>query len=394
MINEAKETNVLISKQTRNMFILIVSIIVITISNGILGAFKSGKFYKTYDYVEVNIPYEEVNYDDPIFKDWTPQSKEVIKYETEYLYDETIHENIKIKVKMYKGYNSNYFYKSFWFYAETLANTVTVLLFYITLVNFLISKRVNEDEVYIKLESELNELIYEKNALPSYTFEPFIEKWNRDRKRKQHISNVKYSLAKLEQKTSFKIRREFLINNEQGELIFKVPKRELTKQELKYLNKKEELESKLEETYINQFVEFDKVKHFKYIHASFVTTGKNDIIESTDEYSSIKSDKAKQTEDYTKKALLGLSISAFMATLLSFTLMRVDDNWLLIVYYVFMKMLPLILQIVFAIDYVNTIMRIQKIPILRYRLNITNIYLATKEEEQIFIEKDLEEVEE
>lgn len=377
------DTNVLVSTQTRNLFVLIVAVIVIMIISGILGAFKSGKFMKTYDFVEVNIPYDEVNYNDPIFKDLTDRSKEVIKYEKEYMFNEETQENIEIKVKMYKGYNTKYFFQSSWFYGDAALNTLIVLIFYITLVGYLLAKRMMNDQLYIKLEGELNQLVIEENQLPAVTFEPFIYDWNMIRKKKQHISNIKYKLAKLEQKTPYKIRKEFYVKNEEGKVVFQIPNRELTYKEFKYLETKENLESYITDEYINEHVEFEKVKYFKYIHPSFVTTGKNEIIQSTDEYSAIQTNKEKQSKDYAKKALLGLAISFAIASLLSYTLFKIDEGWLVVVWNVFMRMLPLVLQVVLAIDYVNRLMGTQKIPVLRYRLNIANLYLANKSNKEV-----------
>lgn len=387
------ETTIIISKQTRNLFILIMSIIIITIISGILGAFKSGKFYKTYDYVEVNIPYDELDYSLPIFDAWDKDSKEVIKYETEWIFDEDLGHSVPIVVKMYKGYNTKYFFQSSWFYAEALLNSVIVLMFYISLVNYLVSKRLDNDELYLTLEGELNQLIVVDNALPANSFEPFIERWNLARKKKQHISNVKYKLARLEQSTPYKVRREFYKKDEEGNSLFIIPERELTKKELKYVERKERLESYITKEYIEEHVEFEKVKHFKYIHASFVTTGNNNIIQSTDEYSSIKSHKEKQREDFGRKALIGMSISFAIASILSFTLFRVEEGWIIILYNVFMNMLPLLIQIVLAIDYVNIIMKAQYIPVARYRLNIANLYLTNEVDEPI-IEPVVKEVSE
>lgn len=370
-------TNVLISKRGRSLILLIFATILVSALAGVLGAFKSGKFYKTYDYIEVGIPYEEVNFDDPIFKDKTKGSREIIKWEKEYSYDIETGEEIITHVKMYKGYYTKYFFQSGWFYADAGLNSLMVMILYIALVNFLIVRRTEKNDVHNKLEGELNDLVIEKNSLPSTTFEPYMEKWNNKRKINQHIANIKYKLALLEKKTPYKIKKTFYVKTDEG-MIFQLPKdlTTLNKKEQKYLDKKEELEAFLEQEYIDKHVIFEKVDHFKYIHPSFVTTGKNEVIKSTDEYSSIKSNKQKQSEDYVRKAFLGLAFTFSVGVILSFVLFRIEDHWLIVLYSVLLKLLPLVLQIIFANDYSNRHIEYQMIPNLRYRLNIASMYLV------------------
>ena len=178
------------------------------------------------------------------------------------------------------------------FYSETFLHTLMVMILYIALTNFLIVRKKEDNENYKKLIKDLNEITIETNSLPATTFEPFIEEWNNQRKIKQHISNIKYKLSRLENKTSYKVRKTFYVKTDQG-IVFKEPEQEslLNRKERKYLYKKKELETFLEKEYIEKHVLFEKVKHFKKIHPSFVTTGKNDIVKSTDEYSSIKNNK-------------------------------------------------------------------------------------------------------
>lgn len=377
---EAKETNILVSKNARSLLILILATIVIMLINGILGAFKSGKLYKTYDFVEVNILLEDVDYSLPIFESYTKASREIIKVEKRYVYDEETNENFVITVEMYKGYYTKFFFQSYWFYTDTGLNSLTAMILYITLVNFLIAKRSSENPIFKKLDEEINELVIVTNSVPSTTFEPFMEEWNNQRKIKQHISNIKYKLAVLENKTPYKIKKAFYIRNGNG-LIYQIPERTLTKKEQKYLEKREALESFITQEYIENHVLFEKVKNFKTIYASFVTTGKNEIVKSTDEYSSIRSNANKQLEDYLRKALLGFAIAFGTGILLSFVLFRLDDDWLFVVFSVALKMLPLILQAILANSYSNKHITVQMIPIQRYRLNLINMYLSTRHEE-------------
>ena len=84
---ETQNQGVLVSKKGRSLIFLIIATIIVSMLAGVLGAFKSGKFYKTYDYVEVNVPYDQVDYSDSIFEYKSKASREIIKYEKEYTYD-------------------------------------------------------------------------------------------------------------------------------------------------------------------------------------------------------------------------------------------------------------------------------------------------------------------
>lgn len=388
---EAKETNKLISREGRSILLLILATITVTMISGILGAFKSGKLYKTYDFVEVNILLEEVDYTLEIFKDKTDNSREVIKYETEYIFSEELQESVPVKVKVYKGYYTKYFFESWWFYADAMTNSASALIFYVALFGYLLVKRLENNEIFLTLEEEINNIIIVENQLPAISFEPFIEKWNLARKIRQHISNIKYLLAKLEVKTPYKIRKTFYVKNGNG-TEFIVPTNDLTWREERYLNKKERLESYLTKEYIDEHVEFERVKHFKYIHPSFITTGVNKIIKSTDEYSSIKTDQRKTTENISKKAMLSIASSFVVASLLSFVLFRLEEGWLEILFNVALRMLPLVLQVILSNSDSNRFIKNQIITNQRNRLNIINIYLVTKNEEEEIIQKEEEKI--
>lgn len=376
------EPNITVTNQVRSIILLILATLLVSMLAGILGAFKSGKFYKTYDYIEVNIPLEEVDYDDDIFSNLTKGSREIIKYEKEYTIDINTGEEVITHIKMYKGYYTQYFFASGWFYAETLLNSLMVMILYMALVNFLIGRRAEKDLIHKQLENDLHDLINVKNSLPSASFEPYMENWNHRRKINQHISNMKYKLAVLEEKTKYKIKKTFYVRTENG-MVFMKPDEsvKLTFREKRYLTKKESIEAFLEPEYIEKHVVFKKVKYFKTIHPSFVTTGKNEVTKSTDEYSSIKSNQKKQGEDYFAKLLIGLSFSFTIGIILSFVLFRIEDHWLIILYSVMLKLLPLTLQIIFAVDYSNRHIEFQRIPNLRYRLNIASGYLTHRSQE-------------
>ena len=393
--------NVLISETSRNGLILIIAIVFVSIMSGILGAFKNGEFQRTYDFVSVDVPVSEVDYTDDIFSQFSKDSREFKYDKVEILYDEELGENYEVTTYWYKGYYKNYFFGSSWFFLETMMNTLMVTIFYIALINYLIAKKKSDDVVYRKLTSEINDIVIEKNSVPSSTFEPFLDEWNGDRKVKQFISNIKYKLSKLERRTPFKVRKIFYKRDEQGKLIF-VKDEEFLNKKIKflafrkgwllqkrarhYIQTKERLNSFLSEEYILQNVVYEKVKYFKYIYPSFVYNGKNGIHKTTDEYSAITPDSKKLKKDLVAKVMLGFAVTSAFATVLSFTLFKADENWLIIVYTVILKLLPLVLQWILGIDYSNTYMSDQLIPTQKYRLSIINIYLSDKDK---YVKRDL-----
>ena len=227
--SEKMGTNILVSETSRNGIVLIIAILFVSIMSGILGAFKNGEFQKTYDFVQVDIAISEVDFNDPVFSQLTDKSREFIYDKEIIMYDEEFGETYVIKVPWYKGYYKNYFFNSSWFYLETLMNTIMVTIFYVALINFLIAKKKSQDRVYLRLTSEINNIVVERNDVPSTTFEPFLDDWNSSRKKRQFKSNIKYKLSKLERKTKFKIKRLFQEKDENGKVRFNYEPEILTK---------------------------------------------------------------------------------------------------------------------------------------------------------------------
>jgi hypothetical protein len=401
---EKTGASILVSESSRNGFVLIIAILFVSIMSGILGAFKNGEFQKTYDFVQVNVAVSEVDFNDPVFSQITDKSREFIYDKEVIMYDEEFGETYIITVPWYKGYYKNYFFNSSWFYLETMMNTLMVAIFYVALINFLIAKKKSKDRVYLKLTGEINNIVVEKNDVPSTTFEPFLDDWNSDRKKRQFKSNIKYKLSKLERKTKFKIKRLFQEKDENGKVKFTYEPEILTKKikwykwfsreskkqrkARKYINKKMSLETYLTKNYIDENVLYEKVKYFKYIYPSFVYNGKNGIHKTTDEYSAITSDDKRKSKDLGRKILLGFATTSIFATILSFTLFSADENWLIVVYTVILKLLPLVLQWILGVDYSNSYMSDQLIPTQKYRLSIINMYLSNKDK-YISLEKQV-----
>lgn len=387
--------NLLVSETSRNGFVLFLAILIVAILSGVLGAFKNGEFQRSYDFVEINKPLLEVDYTSQEFENYKNDSREYIFDKTVLMYDEVLGENYEETVVWYKGYYKNYFYASSWFYLETLMNTLSVMIFYIALIQFLISKKKSNDKVFITVTGEINKIIVQDNAIPASSFEPFLDDWNNERKVKQFISNIKYKISKLERRTKFKVRKQFFKKNEEGKMVF-YPNPEVLEKEfkwyqflkkekrfrdkcIKYIDKKQTWESFLTKDFIEENVVYEKVKYFRHIYPSFIYNGKNGIHKTTDEYSAIDSDSKRMRKDLFKKIILGFSVTAAFATILSFTLFRANDSWMIIVFNVVLKMLPLVLQWILGVDHSNVYMSEQLIPTQRYRLSIMSLYLANKE---------------
>lgn len=386
--------SVLVSETSRNGIVLFIAILFVAILSGVLGAFKNGEFQRSYDFVSIEKPFEEVDKTSDEFESYRKDSRETIVDKVVIMYDEELGENYEITVRWYKGYYKNYFFGSSWFYLETMMNTISVMIFYVALIQFLVAKKKEKDKVYLSLTGDINKIVVLDNSVPASSFEPFLGDWNDNRKVNQFISNTKYKLSKLERRTRFKVRKQFFKKNE-GKMefvetpeilsktfkwyqIFNKDKR-LKRKCRKYVNKKMTLESFLTKEYIEENVVYEKVKHFKYIYPSFIYNGKNGIHKTTDEYSAINSDDKRMRKDLIKKIFLGFSSTMVFATVLSFTLFRANETWLLVVYNVVLKMLPLVLQWILGIDYANSYMSDQLIPNQKYRLSIISLYLSNKD---------------
>jgi len=393
---ETAGRRVLVSKTSRNGIILILAVLIVAGLSGLLGAFKNGEFQRTYDFVSVNVAVADLDYEAEIFDQMSKDSRQVYSIEPKIIYDEETNTTTIQETNWYSGYYKSYFFASEWFYLETLFNTVLVMIFYISLINFLISRRQDKDEIYIALSSDINGMIVD-NDLPAVKFEPFLDIWNNNRKIKQHIANVKFQISKLIKKTPYRIRKVFDKKDDKGNILFVFPaelhekikfyhliKLNRRRRQLKFYQKKTILESKLTKSYIENTVVFEKVKYFKQIDPSFIYSGKNGLHKTTDEYSSIQNDGKVLSKDLRKKVLVGFSITMMITSILAFTMFKATDDWIVIVYMVALRMLPLVLQTIMGIDYSNSYMQKQLIPTIKYRLSIASVFLANDGKMGIF----------
>ena len=149
-----------------------------------------------------------------------------------------------------------------------------------------------------------------------------------------------------------------------------------------YLEEKEDLLLKLDENYINEYVVDSDVKHFKSIRPGFVYSGVNIEGVTQDEYSTIKSDTQKIKGSLISKILLSLSVTVTFASLLTIVAINAaeqDPLWIVIT--IIMKIVPLTLQVYFAINYTNEFMYSHLLPNLKFRENIAMRYLAEMKRE-------------
>ena len=354
-------TNVVTNKHTRSLVFLILTVFVIFAINALLPTVE-GKSHYTADPITVTYKeYLELKEQNANYN-LTFSSEEAIlifvnTHTVDGILTTPIPDDMQVSV-----YTKFFFQHTFW-YITTITRTVSAILLFFSVFNFLLTKYKDKYERYINLSNELVTL--SNNSLDPSTFEPWMEDtFNHDRKIKQHIDNVKYELSKLEQKTSYKIRM--------------LAKKDPTDPRCRhYLHKREDLQAMLDETYINDVVIHRSVSNFKYIHPSFVTCGVNKIGRTTDSYSLIKSDTSRLSKDMFSKALVSTMLTIMFATLLTVTIVTAADKpWYWIVIDILTTLAPLLLQIPLAYDYCNTYMEEHLITNLLSRRTIALLYLA------------------
>lgn len=354
-------TNVVTDKHTRSLVFVIITALIIFAINSLLPTIE-GKSHYTADPITVtyseylSMKNDNVNYS----LTWSSEKtiREFVEAHTEDgILTVPVPESLQVEV-----YTKFFFQHTFW-YITTITRTVSAILLFFSVFNFLLTKHKDKYKRYVELNGEITQLT--NNNLDPSTFEPWMENvFNHDRKIKQHIDNVKYELNKLEQRTSYKIRslaRKDLYN----------PKCAY------YIHKKADLQAMLEDKYINEVVMHRGVKYFKYIHPSFVLCGTNKIGHTTDSYSLIQSDASRLSKDIMSKALISMALTLMFATLLTMTIVTAADKpWYWIIIDILTTIAPLLIQIPMAYDYCNTYMEEHLITNLLSRRTIAFLYLA------------------
>lgn len=351
-------------KNTRNIFFLIVSVIIVLAINSLLPVIEGSAHYteaiEEMSYAEYK---EKVSKDANYNLTWASK-KSINEYIDEYIEENGIPiyqkysieppDNFKVSV-----YTKFFFNHPYW-WISTLTHIVSVLLIFYSVFNYILSKRKQSNTRYVSLSEEVD--VATKTTLDPTTFEPWMMNvFNKNRKIIQHKSNIKYKLDLLTKHTSYKVRNAD-VNN---------------KRRIKYELKKKQLEEQLTDEYIKQYILSKKVKGFVYIHPTFVTSGYNVIGASIDSYSLLKSDSEKLSGDSFKKIVASILLTTMFAILLTFTVgSSVDQPWYWILLNIITKLVPMAIQIPLAYDYCESFMDNHLITNLISRRNIALLYLA------------------
>jgi hypothetical protein len=377
---------VLTNKRTRSLVFLVITFILILMANGLLPLI-SGQAHYTADIREVTYGEYLILKEQDQLVDLTYGAKlQILTYQELYKIqnpDLTAAEVISIeiphnlKITVY----TKFFFESAWWYFDTGMSLISAVFLFYALFNYMIIRSKDTRIEHVNGEHIIKQL--NENYLDPDTFEPWIDDvFNKERKIKQHIRNTKYDLKQLEIDTPFYVRRRFKnhfkdVKEVPENNLLPVVYQPLTKQERKYLDKKEEILSKLHEDYIREYVVDTNVLNFKSIKAGFVYSGVNHEGIGQDEYSSIQTDRQRVKGSIFSKILISLAVTLGFASVLTILAINVSQQaplWIFLT--ILMKIVPLFLQFYFAIDYNNWFMENQLLPNLKFRENIAMLYLA------------------
>lgn len=379
-------TSVITNKRTRSLLFLITTFALILFANGLLPLI-SGQAHYTADPLEVTYSeYLDMKAGNKLVDLTYSAQISITAYKESFKLanpdltpDELvmIEPPMNMKVTVY----TKFFFQSAWWYFDTGLSLVSAVFLFYAMFNYLLVRSKDIRIEHVNGENTIKQL--NEKYLDPDTFEPWIDvEFNRKRKIKQHIRNTRYELKKLETETPYRIRRRFknhfkdVIEVPEGNLL-PVLYKPMSKKEREYLDRKEELLEKLEEHYIKEYVVDTDVANFKEIKAGFVYSGVNHEGVGQDEYSAIKTDQQRVRSTIVSKLLISLAITlsfASILTVLSVTVSQQDALWIVLT--VLMKIVPLFLQVYFAIDYNNWFMENQLLPNLKFRENIAMLYLA------------------
>lgn len=387
-------TSVITNKRSRSLIFLVITFFLILLANGLLPLI-SGQAHYTANPKEVTYSeYLIMKADDPLV-DLTYGAKLQIEvYKDLYI---LTHPNLSaeeqmlleppttLKVNVY----TVFFFESEWWWMNTGVSLMSAVFLFYAMFNYLVIKSKDEHVDHVNGEAVIRQL--NEQYLDPDTFEPWVENvFNKERKKRQHIRNTKYELKELELKTPYTVRRRFkshfkdIQDVPEGNLL-PVTYVKMTKKERNYINKKEELLNRLTDEYIEEYVVDNDVKNFKEIKPGFIYSGINHEGIGQDEYSTIQTDQQRIKGSMLSKILMSLSVTIAFASVLTILAINVDQQngmWLFIT--ILMKIVPLLLQVYFAIDYNNWFMENQLLPNLKFRENIAMLYLAEMKRRGIF----------
>lgn len=363
---------IITNKQSRSALFLVITIIAILILNSLMPMFEGGSHYtetpEDVTYVEYIQRKEEDKHIQLTYKsqlDIEVYKNEVRKQleaegKIDAAYTEVdVPDNFPVKIY------TKFFYQNMTWYVSTGIHTVSVVLMFYSIFNYILAKHKNTYKKYLDLNEEVESL---SNAhIDPNTFEPYmVDVFNKARKINQHKSNVKYALERLESRTSYKTRVEYKKHPDSNNWRVK-----------RYVKRRNKLLNKLTDEYIEEFVVEGRVKHFRYIHPTFVTCGANIVGKTVDNYSLLQSDAEKITKQGVPRVLRTLAFTVSLALLLTLTVQAsLDKPFIWIIINAIVKLVPLLLQVVFAYDYRDSFMNNQLIPNLLNRKSIIILYLA------------------
>lgn len=383
-------SELIVNKQIRSLAFLILSFVFILGINSVLPVVEGDAHY-TVEAVETTYgEYLKMKEQDPHYRLVWTSSNDIKNFIKDYIKehpDLTPEEQLLIKVPdgfVVRVYTKFFYQYPFW-YISTITSLASAVILYYAVFNYLITKAKEENREYLELVTELKKI--KDQYLDPDTFEPWIDNvFNYNRKIDQHIKNVKYDIERLETRTTYEVKRKFreyykADEAERAQILTQLGT--LTKKELKYLHNKDRLLSLLEPEYIKEFVVDGKVKYFKYISPMFVYVGNTTPGRVTDSYSNIRSDAGRLTKDAASKVGLSLIVTLLFAVLFTVTAVasyQQSPFW--IVVNVCAKVIPLLLQVMLAIDYSNSFMRTHLINNLVHRRSISFLYLADMKRKQ------------
>lgn len=369
-----KGKNIITNRQSRSVIMVFITVFVVFALNSLLPIIEGSTHY-TADAVTMSYKeYKDKSEVDPNYRMTWVSVQRVETYIATYIKehpDLTLDEQLLVeppdgfKVEVY----TKFFFQHVFWYMTTIVNLISALLIFYSIFNYLITKRKATYKKYLDLDQEIESLAQE--SLDPVTFEPWmVSSFNKPRKIKQHISNIKYKLDRLERKTPYKYKHP-------------VKDSPYMDKHRRYMEKKQELQSFLDEAYIEEYVMDRDVKGFLYIYPTFVTSGYNMTGRTTDSFSRIRSNAQRLGRDSIKKVAISTLLTVMFATLLTITIINSTDKpWYWVVLNVITSITPLIIQIPMAFDYCDSYMDEQLITNLVARRTIAYLYLADMKERE------------
>ena len=356
-----KVSNIVSNKHARSTFFLILTAIIIFVINGLLPTIE-GRSHYTAD--PITVTYKEYlemkEENDSYALTWSSESA-IIEYKLSHT-DKDLH-TVPVPDEFEVSVYTKYFFQHVFWYLTTITRIISAMMLFYTVFNYTLTRHKDSYTKYLELSNEMNTL--SNTVLDPSTFEPWMnDVFNRNRKINQHVANTKFKIGKLDSRTKYLVRK----------LAKEDPNNPKCR---RYLRKREDLQSRLDQKYIDEVVIHRRVKHFKHIHTSFVICGTNRLGRTTDSYSLIETDGKRLSADILSKSLLSTILTLLFAALLTVTVVSsTDRQWYWIIIDILVTIVPLLLQIPLALDYCNYYMDDHLIANLITRRTIAFLYLA------------------